>query len=294
MGHKPARKEDGQILLKNLTFFLIIGVVVAGLSLSCQPRDPPAPPAFQVSFVDVGQGDAAIVQVGTHSMLIDAGTNASTARLIKTIKSDRIKNFDLVVGTHPHEDHIGGLDEVLNQFGVSKIYMPRVSAETKTFSDVLQAIQRKGLTVSNPIPGSNFNLGTASCVILAPNAGTYGDLNNYSIVLKLTYGSNSFLFTGDAQSDSEKEILAKGYNLKADVLKVGHHGSSSSTTLEFLQAVSPQFAVISTGLGNDYGHPHQVTLDKLLGSGVKVYRTDLNHDITFSSDGQSLSLKTGK
>ena len=284
-------------MMQRQVCWLIVFLVVAGLTVACQfqpSQNPAAPPAFQVSFVDVGQGDATIIQAGSHSMLIDAGTNASTNALINTIKSDGINNFDVVVGTHPHEDHIGGMDAVINRFGVAAIYMPAVSSGTKTFDDVLQAVRKKGLTVSSPVPGSRFNLGTATCTILAPNGRSYDDLNSYSIIMRISYGTTDFLFTGDAQTDSEKEMLAKGYNLKADVLKVGHHGSSSSTSPEFLKAVSPQYGVIMVGLGNDYGHPHQVTLDKLKGAAVKVYRTDLNGGITFTSDGQKLSVKTIK
>jgi competence protein ComEC len=276
--------------------WLIVFLFMAGLTVACQlqpSQNPTAPPAFQVSFVDVGQGDAIIIRAGTHSMLIDAGTNASTTSLINTIKSDGINNFDVVVGTHPHEDHIGGMDAVINRFGVGTFYMSSVSSGTKTYSDVLQAAGSKSLAVSTPLPGSSFNLGTATCTILAPNGHSYDDLNSYSIVLRVSYGTTDFLFTGDAQADSEKEMLAKGYNLKADVLKVGHHGSTS-TSPEFLKAVSPQYGVIMVGLGNDYGHPHQVTLDKLKAAGVKVYRTDLNGGITFTSDGAKLAVKTAK
>src|ERR1035437_3137367 len=269
-------------MMQMQVFWLIVFLVVAGLTAACQfqpSQNPAAPPAFQVSFVDVGQGDATIIQAGSHSMLIDAGTNASTNALINTIKSDGINNFDVVVGTHPHEDHIGGMDAVINRFGVAAIYMPAVSSGTKTFDDVLQAVRKKGLTVSSPVPGSRFNLGTATCTILAPNGRSYDDLNSYSIIMRISYGTTDFLFTGDAQTDSEKEMLAKGYNLKADVLKVGHHGSDTSTSPTFLKAVSPQYAVISVGKGNSYGHPAPTTLDKLNGAGVKVYRTDLNGTI---------------
>jgi len=282
---------------KRQVFWLIVFLVAISLTVACQSQptqNNAAPPAFQVSFVDVGQGDATIIQAGTHSMLIDAGTNASTITLVNNIKADGINNFDVVVGTHPHEDHLGGMDAVLNQFGTGTFYMPAVSSDTKTFEDVLQAAHRKGLAVSTPVPGSSFTLGTATCTILAPNSQSYSDVNSYSIVLRVAYGQSTFLFTGDAQTDSEKEMLAKGYNLKADVLKVGHHGSGTSTSPEFLKAVSPAYAVIMVGAGNDYGHPHQVTLNKLNSAGVKVYRTDLNGNITFNSDGQKLSVKTAK
>jgi competence protein ComEC len=232
-------------------------------------------------FLDVGQGDSEILMSGGSSILVDAGTNASTSTLINDIKSLGISRFDVVIATHPHEDHIGGLDAVINQFSIGKLYMPKVSTTTKTFEDVLQAIKNKGLTVTTPVPGTSFSLGSATCTILAPNSPSYTDLNSYSIVMRVANGNNSFLFTGDAQTDSEKEMLSKGFTLKSDVLKVGHHGSSTSTSPDFLKAVSPKYAVIEVGKDNDYGHPHGVTLDKLAAAGVQIYRTDRLSSLQF-------------
>jgi len=249
---------------------------------------------LEVYFLDVGQGDSEILMCGSKAMLIDAGTNASTSALLSDIKSLGINRFDFVVATHPHEDHIGGLDAVINNFDIGKLYMPKVTTTTKTYTDVLTAIKNKGYTVTTPVPGSTFNLGDAQCTIIAPNNQSYEDMNNYSIVIKVTYGTTSFLFTGDAEALSEQEMLAKGYNLKADVLKIGHHGSDSSTTPQFLKAVSLQYGVIEVGKGNDYGHPHQITLDKLAAANVKVYRTDLNGTIIIRSDGIALTVTTAR
>jgi beta-lactamase superfamily II metal-dependent hydrolase len=249
---------------------------------------------LEVYYLDVGQGDSEILRVDNSTMLIDAGINASTNTLISDIKKLGINKFDVVIGTHPHEDHIGGMDAVVNQFSIGKLYMPRVSANTKTFEDVLKAIQSKGLSITTPAPGDTFTMGSDTCTILAPNSLSYTDLNNYSIVIRVVHGKNSFLFTGDAQSESEKEMLTKGYTLKSEVLKVGHHGSSSSTSPGFLKAVSPKYAVIEVGKDNDYGYPHQVTLDKLNSAGIKIYRTDLNGTVSISSDGSNITVSTEK
>ncbi len=283
-------------LLRNVLFALLLALLLI-FQFGCElPRTPPATASNQLQayFLDVGQADAAIIRYGKSTLLIDAGTNAGAKNLTATINNLGISRFDVVIGTHPHEDHIGGLDAVISQFDIGQVYLPKATATTNTFMDVLQAIQSKGLKISNPVPGSSFNIGEAQCTILAPNSDSYEDLNDYSIVIRVAYGDTSFLFTGDAESVSEKEMLSKGYTLESDVLKVAHHGSQSSTTRQFLEAVSPEYAVIPVGEGNDYGHPSQETLDKLTGAGIKIYRTDLSGTITFTSDGSNLTVSTGR
>jgi competence protein ComEC len=280
-------------LLAILLLVMMLAAAGCGIISSKQPSPTPVS-GLQVTFLDVGQADSILVQAGGANMLVDAGTNSTANSLVSTLKDKGISKFDVLVGTHPHEDHIGGMDAVINQFGIGKVYMPQVSENTKTFADVLQAIKNKGLTITTPVPGTSFNLGTVVCSILAPNSPIYTDMNDYSIVMRLFYGNTSLILTGDAGADSEKEMLAKGFTLKSDVLKVGHHGSTSATTPGFLKAVSPKYAVIEVGQGNDYGHPHKETLDKLNAAGIKIYRTDLNGSISFVSDGSKFTIKTGK
>jgi competence protein ComEC len=247
-----------------------------------------------VHYLDVGQGDSEILQCGNQTMLIDAGTNDSTNILIQDIKDLRITRFDIVIATHPHEDHIGGMEAVIKQFDIGTIYMPDVTTNTATFTAMLKEIKNKNLTPVHPTAGMVFNLGNAQCTVLAPNSATYSDMNNYSIVVRVVFGSNSFLFTGDAEKLSEDEMLAKGYNLQADILKIGHHGSDTATSPAFLVAVSPKYAVIEVGTGNDYGHPHTITLQKLTAAGVTIYRTDLNGTVTVASNGSNLIFSLAK
>jgi competence protein ComEC len=281
--------------LKKLLGLFAVLLVIAAIVFT-QIQAPNSSQSLTVSFLNVGQADCTVIQYGNRYMIIDAGGNSGADSLVATLHNMDISKFDVVIGTHPHEDHIGGLDAVINNFDIGTIYMPKVSTNTETFEDVLLAIKNKGLTVTAPVPGSSFTLGgDVKCTILAPNSQSYTGLNSYSIVLKVTFNGQSFLFTGDAEVDSEQEMLAKGYDLKADVLKVGHHGSTSSTSTEFLQAVSPEYAVIFVGVNNTYGHPHQEILDRLNAAGVKIYRTDLSGGtIKFVVSGDKISVSIEK
>lgn len=246
---------------------------------------------LKVSFIDVGQADSILIENNNHNMLIDAGNNADGKKLVNYFKENNIESFDYVVATHPHEDHIGGIDDIINNFDVSTFYMPEVLTTTKTFEDVLDALDNKNMKYDVPKIDDTFNLGDANIkVIYVGNSSS--DLNDSSIVLKLTYGNNSFLFTGDATSNVEKQILNK--ELKSDVLKVGHHGSSYSSTNEFLDKVSPKYAVISCGLNNIYHHPTSSTLNKLSNKKIKLYRTDEVGTIIMTSDGNDITVDTKK
>lgn len=247
---------------------------------------------LKVHFIDVGQADCILLQQGNENMLIDAGNNDDEQTIKNYLQSVGVNEFKYVLGTHPHEDHIGSMDYVMNSFKVGKIYFPKATATTKTFENLVNAVKSKGMQFTIPTSGETFNLGQAKCTILAPNGQSYEDLNNYSIVIKVEFGNNSFLFTGDAEDISEKEMMDKGFNLKADVLKVGHHGSDSSTTREFLNAVNPKYAVISVGKGNDYGHPATDTIQKLHAKGINIYRTDESGTVVATSDGTNITFNT--
>jgi competence protein ComEC len=244
---------------------------------------------LEVHFIDVGQADSILIKNGSKAMLIDAGNNADASLVVNYIKGQGFTKLDYVIGTHPHEDHIGGLDAVIKGFDIKTLIMPKVSSTTRTFQDVLAAIQEKGMKVTRPVPGKKYELGDAAFTILAPNSSSYSDLNNASVVVRLTHGQNSFLFQGDAEDVSEGEILKEGFHIQSDVLKVGHHGSKYSTGSAYLAKVKPKYAVISVGKGNTYGHPSQEVLDKLAAAGVKVYRTDEQGTIIAVSDGSEIS-----
>jgi competence protein ComEC len=248
----------------------------------------------KVHYIDVGQADSILIQSSNANLLIDAGNRDDDQAIIKYLKQQGVKKLDYLVGTHPHEDHIGGMASILKEFNVGNLIMPKVTTTTKTFEYLLNTIKNKGLKITTPIVGKTFQVGAAKFVILAPNDSKYEDLNNYSVVLKMTCGKNSFLFQGDAEKLSEQEIINKGFSIKADVLKLGHHGSNSSTSTAYLDKVKPQFAIISCGKGNDYGHPHKEIIKRLEAKKTKYYRTDVGGTIVCTTDGNKVKFISGK
>ena len=248
---------------------------------------------LRVNYIDVGQGDSIFIQLpNKETMLIDAGEAYEVDNVINYLNNLGIKKIDYVVGTHPHTDHIGGLEEVINTFDVGAIYMPKVSSNSKTFEDLLTTISNKGLKVKTAKSGvvvlSEDNL---KLEFIAPNSDNYSNLNNYSAVLKLTYLDNTFLFMGDAETLSEDEITS---DVDADVIKVGHHGSDSSSSVEFVKKVSPEYAIIMVGEGNSYNHPYQSIIDRYESVGAKVLRTDLDGNIVCDSDGVDVTCNGDK
>lgn len=244
---------------------------------------------LSVSFIDVGQADSILIRNGNYNMLIDAGNNEDGEKLVNYFKSLGIEEFTYVFATHPHEDHIGGMDDIINNFKIDNYYMSNKLSTTKTFMDVLDALDRRNLKYTVPNKGDTLKLGDANIKVIYPGDDK-SNINDSSIVLKITYGKNSFLLTGDATSNVERKIYNE--DIKSDVLKVAHHGSSYSSTDVFLDRVKPYYAVISVGKNNIYNHPSNKTLEKLNKRNIKVYRTDLDGTITFTSDGENLSVQT--
>ena len=246
-----------------------------------------------VHFIDVGQGDSILAESDGHYMLIDAGENDQAGTVVSYLKAEGVTKLDYVIGTHPHSDHIGGLDKVIDTFPVDKVLLPPVEHTTRTFEDVLDSIASRGLKITKPAPGDSYDLGNASFTILSPVKDYGNDLNNWSVGVRLTFGDNSFVMCGDAENQAEEDIVKNGAMLKADVLKAGHHGSSTSTSDAFLKKVSPSWVVIQCGKGNSYGHPHKETMEKLKKAGCQVLRTDEEGTITAFSDGKTITWSTG-
>lgn len=269
--------------------YLLLLVLMTGFGIPVSADE-----GMQVHFLNVGQADSTLITVDDHAMLIDAGNNDDEEPILNYLLNKQgISHLDYVIGTHPHEDHIGAMDSVLSSVSTDVVLLPDVTTSTQTFLDVLTAIDNQGLDITIPQPGETYSLGDASFTILGP-LRDYGDnLNDWSIALKLIYGNTSFIFTGDAEYDAESDMIAAGPDFHADVYQVGHHGSRTSSSSALLDAVNPAWAVISCGSGNDYGHPHQETLEALANRNIQVLRTDLEGTIVAVSDGETISFDYG-
>ncbi len=246
---------------------------------------------IKAHFLDVGQGDSIFIELPDgKSMLIDSGENYHGEGILKYIRDKGKSKIDYLVGTHPHTDHIGSMPYIVRNFEIGSVYMPKAGTTTSTYTALLKAVNKKGLKITKAASGvSVCDKEDLKIDVIAPKTIDNDNLNNCSAVIKITYKSNSFLFTGDAER-AELEGLEGDFS--ADVLKVGHHGSYTSTTKEFLEKVKPKIAVISCGKGNDYGHPNKSVLKLLKNANCEIYRTDKQKTITVTGDGEALSVTT--
>ncbi|MCM1335917.1 MAG: MBL fold metallo-hydrolase [Bacteroides sp.] len=251
-----------------------------------------------VHFIDVGQGDCALILAGETSILIDGGESSASSDVIRYLNGLDLDTLDMVVASHPHSDHIGSLSKVIDEFGTETLLMPKLTEKmipvTRSYERLIESAEKCGAVLEYAEVGARYELTTGCYLDILSPVKDYDDLNNYSILAKLTYGQNSFLFTGDIEQKAERDIYDSGAELSADVIKVAHHGSSTSSLRAFIQAVSPDYAVISVGSPNDYGHPHKETVELLDLLGITVYRTDLDGNIVWTSDGETLSVATSK
>lgn len=242
---------------------------------------------LEVHFLDVGQADSILLRCGGEAMLIDGGNVADSSLVVSYLLERGIEELDYVVSTHPHEDHVGGLPGVLAVFPVAQVYSPTTTYTSKCFDDFMRYVDQQGLRAECPEPGTELLLGTCRITFLGP-VTSYAGINDTSLVLRADFGDTAFLFTGDMEKTAEAGLLDSGADLKADVLKVGHHGSSTSTSTDFLQQVAPEYAVISCGRGNEYGHPHREVLSRLQNANVTIYRTDMSGTVVAYSDGHQI------
>jgi beta-lactamase superfamily II metal-dependent hydrolase len=263
------------------------------------PEGPASEAELQVHFIDVGQGDSILIQnpEGQY-MLIDTGESSQYDKLSAYLGHYNVKDFKYVIFTHPHSDHIGSADKIVKNYNIETLIIPDVLHTTKTFERLVTEIENKNLTATRAEAGLRFNFGEAEFVILSPVFENYDNLNNYSVALKMTYRQNSFLFSVDMEKEPENEAMKfcdeNDISLSADVLKVAHHGSSTSSQAAFLDRINPKYAVIFCGADNSYNHPNLKVVERLESGGTKVLRTDLEGDIVIASNGTNLSVKKGR
>lgn len=246
---------------------------------------------FEVHFIDVEQADAALILSDNESMLIDGGNPGDSNLIAAYLKKHNIGHLNYIVCSHAHNDHVGGLPGALSVVSVGKVYAPKTESNIEAYQSFKNKVAAQGLTIENPSSGDQFIFGSSTVLFLGPVHEEVSDTNNTSIILKITYGETSFLFTGDAAREEEQSVLEQNYDLSATVLKVGHHGSKESTTYPFLREIMPEYAIISVGK-NGYGHPTEEVLSRLRDADVKVYRTDIQGDIIVSSNGKTVNIKT--
>ena len=295
MSKRKSKKNDKQIITI-ISFIIVLATAILGGELflktdknseAVQTSSNVSLDKLKVDFIDVGQADSILVSNKDETMLIDAGNNENGKDIVDFIKSKGITKINYLIGTHPHADHIGGLDDVINSdLEIANVYMPKIQTNTKTFEDVLDALKNKNLKVTAPSKGDTFKIGDANCEVMTDSILDKDNLNLSSIVIRLQFGENSFLFMGDAETENEKTINWP----KTNLLKVGHHGSNTSSSQNFLNQVKPEYAIIMAGKDNSYGLPKQKILDRLNKIGAKILRTDELGTITMISDGKTIEV----
>lgn len=289
-------KKLNKILNKLIVFLIIAIIGLLGKEKILDKQEEKTPNTnivdskLEIYFFDVGQADSILIKEKDYTMLIDGGNQSDGENLVKYLQEElNVNDIDILVGTHPHEDHIGGLPNVISSLSIGKIYLPNATTTTKIFEKLLDTIAEKNYKITVPKKDEEINLNNMNFKVLYTGTDE-SDLNNTSIVLKLEYGKTSYLFTGDATDKTEEKIIDK--DIEADVLKIGHHGSSYSSTEDFLNKVKPKYAIIQVGIDNKYDHPTKTTLDKLNEKNIKIYRTDKDGTIKLTSDGTNINFET--
>lgn len=250
---------------------------------------------FEMHFINVGQGDSILIHVNNKTILIDSGPKDSASSIVNYLNKYKVKKIDYLIATHPHEDHIGNFSYIIKRFSIGSFYSPKIQSTGKIYESMIDELKHKNLKINVLKEGkSSINLGKdVSIKVLSPKENyldSKNNLNNYSAVFLIKYKNTSFLLTGDAEKEAEEYILSRNENIKANLLKLGHHGSDSSTSEAFLKVVSPSIGIISCGKDNAYGHPHDSVLKLLKKYNVKTYRTDIDGDIKVVSDGNKIMI----
>ncbi len=283
-----------KVFIVFLISFLITSCSVNASDENVQSTAIPANGTLEVHYIDVGQADCSLIKLPDgYNVLIDSGNRGDNEYITEYLKNQGVSHIDVAIGTHHHEDHIGSMRNILANFDVDKILLPEGDFDSMVYTNMLYAIEENEVEEIRPTDDYSFTLGSAQFLVIPPKSDYNGDPNNISLVCKMDYGSRSFLFTGDIEQERESDILSGGYDLNSDVLKVAHHGSRTSSSEEFLRAVSPEVAVIQVGEGNDYGLPNDETLEKLSDLGAKVYRNDYLGDIVVRTDGETIEVDYG-
>lgn len=302
MSQRSGKKSSPLMILLGI---LVVGAAVVLQQLGLFETEKPVSENLsgsaeaQVYFIDVGQGDSELIRLKDSGIdiLIDTGTRSTKQELADYLKELGVDDIDILIGTHPHEDHIGGMAKIIEEFPIGTLYLPETSDEmtptTKTYESLLDAAESKNVTVRTAAAGDVLlEQGNTSFKVLSPSHTDYDNLNDYSIVTRLKVGDTAFLFQGDAETPVEEEILDSGADVSCDVIKLGHHGSSTSSSRAYLEAVNPSAAVISCGVGNEYGHPHRETMDLLEKLSITPYRTDTQKTLLAETDGKNIVWQT--
>lgn len=282
---------------KILKIILTISAIIISISFLTQNNNGNYKNKMIIHYIDVGQGDCILIQVNNKNLLIDSGPSSNRKDLLNYLEKLNIKKLDYIIATHPHEDHIGNMDTIIKRYSVGKFYSPKVIASSNTFESMVSALVDKNLKINVLKKGvKGIDLGNnVEIQIFSPIENLSSDnLNDYSPIIKITFVNNSFLFTGDAEVSTESMVLSENNNLNCDILKVGHHGSSTSTSEDFLTSVNPSVAIISVGKNNSYGHPTSEVLSLLNSYNIRTFRTDINGTIIAISDGKNINISTLK
>jgi beta-lactamase superfamily II metal-dependent hydrolase len=314
-GRKPAAKTSAKKKIKprfSIPLIVILILLACGLGFSTylefrdenqnQPTFSDAGTSeiadedgLTVHFIDVGQGDSELIVIGGKVMLIDAGEAEYGETVVSYIQNLGITKLDYIIATHPHSDHIGGLPTVIKNFEIGKVITPKLPEDmiptTKVYENFIDAVAEKGGKLTEAVAGDEYSLSEADFTVLSPDINSdFSDLNDWSVVVRFVYGKTAWVFSGDAEKPAETAIVDSGRELKADILKVGHHGSSNSSTADFLEKVTPRWAVIEVGVGNSYNHPAEAALERLSEYAGRIFRTDIEGNIVLNSDGKVIKV----